>query len=203
MVEDLLSLIEEVRFDEIDIVKRHIKDFVLTQEDMSRFSFKNVIFENCKFINCNFEKSSFIDVLFESCDLSNSNFCDGYFNTCEFISCKAVGISLQNNKLQQLFIKDCNFNYSNWDSSLCNGVSLNQIDMSDTSITECVLKNIEFDNVEFMNTNFFKTLLKDIDLTKCKIGKVNISSDYKELRGAVISHIQAVDLVKLLGVVVK
>ena len=42
----------------------------LESEDLSCLSFINCMFENCTLTDCDFERSSFVDVTFISCDLS-------------------------------------------------------------------------------------------------------------------------------------
>jgi len=113
MVEDLLPLISQSKADENDISAKHVKEVSLNDTDISEICFKGIIFENCKFVDCSFQKSDFIDVIFKSCDLSNSNLSDGYFNRCQFISSKAIGVNIQNGNLQHLSILNSNFKYAN------------------------------------------------------------------------------------------
>jgi len=203
MIENLFPVIYESKTEETDIVKKHIKDAYLTKEDLSGIRFCSVIFENCKFIDCKIEKTSFLDVVFKNCDLSNSNLCDGYFNRCELFSSKWMGVNLYGNGFQQLAIVNCNFQYANFDNSNLNYVTISESDMSNASLTECKLKNLEIYNTQFINTNFFKTPLKGIDFTQSNIEHFIISDSYAELNGAIVNAFQAVDLAKLLGVVVK
>lgn len=203
IVEDLLPYIYQAKMEEIDIVKKRIKDIFITDEDLSHISFNEVIFENCKFINCSLERSSFIDVIFKSCDLSNSNFRDGYFNRCEFISCKCIGVNLSNSTLQQSYIMDSNFHYANFDRLNLNYIYFNESDMTSVNMTECKVKNFQTNATKFIKTNFFKTKLKGIDFTQSELENIIVSSNYTELEGAIINHFQAAGLIVLLGVVVK
>lgn len=200
---DFLPLIFEAKLEEMDVVKKHIKDAYLTKEDLSGISFSGVVFENCKFIDCIFEKASFLDVIFKSCDLSNSNFRDGYFNRCEFHSCKWMGVNLYANVFQHTSIIKCNFQYANFDYSNLKFVSISESDMSNSSLTECKLKNFESYNTRFISTNFFNTPLKGIDFTQSQIGGLIISSTNIELYGAIFNSSQAADLAKLLGIIVQ
>lgn len=187
----------------VDIVQQHIKDIDISGFSAHELSFRGVIFENCKLLDCDWEKASFIDVIFKNCDLSNSNFHDAYFNTCELIGGKAVGLNLQNASLQHVLISDCNFDYAYFDNSKFNSVIFKLSDLSNVSFTEVRFQNVELDEVKLHNTCFFKTSLRDIDFTSCQMSKIGLSNDFRELRGAVVNLYQAADLAKLLGVVVK
>ena len=46
----------------------------------------------------------------------------------------------------------------------------------------------------------FRTPLKDMDLSDCKIEKIILSDTFRELKGASINPLQAAELVRLLGV---
>jgi len=48
---------------------------------------------------------------------------------------------------------------------------------------------------------FFKTSLKGIDLSTCKIERVAVSIE--DIKGAIIDQFQAIDLLYLLGVKIK
>ena len=63
------------------------------------------------------------------------------------------------------------------------------------------LKNVCFDNVNLVYTRFLKTSLKDIDLSSCQIEGISISVE--DIKGAIINHLQAIDLLYLIGVKVK
>ena len=62
-------------------------------------------------------------------------------------------------------------------------------------------KNVCFDNVNLVYTRFLKTSLKDIDLSSCQIEGISISVE--DIKGAIINHLQAIDLLYLIGVKVK
>ncbi len=200
-VEDPLQFIRASQMDETDIAAKLIKDVSFENADLSKLCFKEVAFENCRFITCSFSKTDFIDVTMRSCDFSNSDMDEGYFNRCELVSCKGVGVNLQYASLQNLTVSDCNFQYANTDSAKIKNVSVVNSDISHASVTECKLSNLELDGVKLISTNFFKTLLKDIDFTKSRIEGILVSGE--ELKGAIVNSVQASELAKLLGLIIK
>lgn len=68
-------------------------------------------------------------------------------------------------------------------------------------LQETKIKNIYFENVDLCRTQFYKTSLKDIDLSSCKIEEIAISIE--DIKGAIIDQFQAIDLLYLIGVKLK
>lgn len=200
---NLMAAIDDARTAEIDIEDKKIYGICLEKSDLAATTFYRVTFDNCQLIQCTFEKASFIDVIFKNCDFSNSNFSEGYFNRCEFISCKFVGANLQDSNQQHISILECNFHYANFQNTSFSHVHIKDSDMSQANISECKLKSWSLDNTRFANTQFFKTPLKGIDFSHSEIDGIILSDQFVELQGAKVNTVQAVNLAKLLGVIVK
>ena len=141
-----------------------------------------------------------MDVIFRTCDFSGSLLEGGYLSRCEFHACKNVGGSLYRAFLQDVLFSGCNFGYANCNSSKWKNVSIADSSFSNADFGECSLKNLELSNVELVRVNFSHTPLAGIDFTASEIADILASA--WELRGAVVSPVQAAELAKLLGVVV-
>ena len=73
--------------------------------------------------------------------------------------------------------------------------------LSNASIQEAVFKNVEFKYSNLIGIQMFRTNLKDIDFTTCDItGLVVMPQD---LQGVIVDEYQAVELSRLLGIVIK
>lgn len=79
----------------------------LAGEDFYKLDLCASRFEKNRFINCDFEKTSFVDVVFENCDFSNSRFSMAYFHRCEFHNCKCLGTIFQDAVLKHVRILNC------------------------------------------------------------------------------------------------
>ena len=65
-------------------------------------------------------------------------------------------------------------------------------------------ENISFISNEFNEINFVGSLLKDIDLSSNNINKITVTPVNKnELDGVTLSPLQALEMIKLLGVKIK
>ena len=161
------------------------------------------VFENCRFDHCTFYKSNFIDLQFSHCDLSNSNFTESYFNRCRYDDVKAIGANFSQITANHLFFAACNLKYVNFDESKLSFIHFGQTTLEQGNLQSCKLKSVAFDECTLNGVNCFKTTLKGLDLTTCLIDGLSVSDDFRELKGVKVNALQAVELAKLLGVVVK
>jgi len=79
--------------------------------------------------------------------------------------------------------------------------SMIESDLSHANISECRLSNFTSKNTPFIGTSFFKTSLKGVNFTESDINGILVSSE--ELKGLIVNPAQAVELSKLLGLIVK
>lgn len=203
VVTDIPSLVSIALEDGTDIEHCHLKGAFLEDFDFGGVYFRNVIFEDCRLLGCQFSRCGFIDVLFKDCDMSNCDCSNAYFDRCEVDSSKWMGMNLTKGSMKQLTLKNSNLQYSNWDASTVQGLSASDCEMHNAIFSECKLKAVEWRNVRFISTDFFKTPLKGIDFSRCEIENLLVSDDHMELRGAIVNTFQAADFARLLGLVVR
>lgn len=202
VTDDLWALLAE-QPEEPYLANLHLHDVTLHSENLTGLSCNAMILENCKLTGCTLEKSSFVDVVFKNCDFSNSILSGCYLNRCELISCKWMGADLYESSLQQVYATGCNLGYTNLDNGVLTGVVLEGCDLDGASISICKLKSFEARDCRLRGVNFFKTPLEGIDLSSDNIEGIVTSDSHFELRGMVVSPLQAVELVALLGIKVK
>jgi len=63
------------------------------------------------------------------------------------------------------------------------------------------IKNIYFENSELVQAQFFRTKLKSVDLSTCEIN--GIVTSLQDIEGAIVNNFQAIELSKLMGIVIK
>lgn len=164
-----------------DIEKCIIRNTVLTQSDFSKASITDVVFYNCDLSNCNFSEANLVRV--------------------EFVNCKLVGSKFINSLLYNVYMSECVNKY----------INLSESSIRDCRFVICNLSNSYIESVEFKNTSFsecnligaqlFKTKLNKIDFSDSIIEGIVISPD--DLKGVIVSEMQALDLSRLLGLVIK
>lgn len=193
----------ECKEQEERLEEKHITKLDVLEEDLGGLCVSKVIFENCSFQDCSFEKAEFTDVIFRSCDFSNSNFSDGYFNRCHFLTSKGLGARFCGCVLQNVIIKECNLNYANFDSSKLEKIRIADTQLNNGNISQCKCKGVAWSGTRLTEASFFKTSLRGMDFTTCDISGLSLSDELMELKGAVVDLYQAAELAKRLGLVIK
>lgn len=200
---DFPLLAKECKAEDDVIAYRRFSGICIQEEDLSGISFEHVIFENCRMVHCSFSGGNFTDVIFRSCELSNCDFSSSYFLRTEIQAVKGIGANFNEARLIHVKIADSNFSYANFNEVRMDRFSALQSDFSEAFLTASRLKDTSVHEVCFNKANFYRTSLKGIDLTTCRISGIVISMEARELKGAVVNMFQAVELAKLLGVVVR
>ena len=211
-MDNLYKIIGNVKEESLEAVMKRAKE---TEEDIEGFKFinemfleldeENLEFKKCIFHNCKvqgkFEKTYFTYVIFENCDFSNCSFYESNFNNVYFKNCKFVGSNFIENRLNQINIDNCNFNYSNFNISTLRDCEIKESDFNNSEFEDVTFNKLIIKEDYFIGTRFFKTKLEGIDFTDCEIE--GISAEINDVKGMIVNHIQAVEVSKLLGIVVK
>lgn len=172
-------------------------------EDYGRLELSRTLLDGCRYTGCDFSKGSFVDVIFQKCDFSNCSFQDSFFQRCEFLSCKCMGTDFSKSKLSHVRMQDCNFRFASLNLTALEQVDLEAVDFTDASAAEVKMKGVSASGSQFINTNFFKTRLRGFDFSENELAAPIVSDQLTELAGCKITPVQAMELVKLLGVEVK
>ncbi|MCI8567110.1 MAG: pentapeptide repeat-containing protein [Lachnospiraceae bacterium] len=181
----------------------HIANAFLPDMDLSGQRFSGMFFENCRLPAGLFNRASFVDVRFKGCDFSNCFFEEAYFNRCEWISCKWVGASFEGASFRQTEIVSSNLQYCNLDHSLWDYARMKDCDLSQAYLSNCRLKKAELENCRLVRTSIHRTPLRGMDLTSCELGGLILSENFSELKGALVRADQALELSRLLGIVIQ
>jgi uncharacterized protein YjbI with pentapeptide repeats len=203
LIQNLAETVAKAKEEYNEIEAACIRDFELSEFDFSKLRWSDVVFENCRFTGCDFRKSEFVNVVFKKCDLSNSNFSDSYFHKIDFTGVKAVGAYFIDCVVEEVKIIGSNFSFVNFTKTKFKSCTFNETDMHEGVLSDCSLKTFAFDTVKLYKADFYKTMLKGIDLRTCDISGIVVSDTLQELKGAVVELIQAAELAKKIGIIIK
>lgn len=159
------------------------------------------VFKNVTFIDCDFERADLTDVIFENCNLSNVNFSDSGFYRVEFKKCKLTGTRFDESVLKSVSFKDCLGRYSNFSFSKIKGVAITESDFESAVFEEVKIESLTLENTNFRAAIFNGSLLDKVDFTKCRTEDIEVRPT--DIRGAIFTVSQALELTRLLGIVVK
>lgn len=161
---------------------------------------QNVVFENCRFLCCDFTKAYFSKVQFLNCDCSNSDFSDSYWSNSIVSRTKAQGAKFTNGVLKKTHFEFCKLDYANFGQAVLEDTSMVSCSFISAFLSELKLKRSSFHQNRFESTDFFKTSLKGVDLSDCELEGVLLSENFWEIKGAKLNALQAVEIAKLLGI---
>lgn len=202
ITEDENIIFDAIRTDE-KITEKHLKNITINGADLTALAFAECILEKCKFIDCKLHKVSFANTIIKNCDFSNSDALDTYFSNCRIDTSKFMGTVITGAIWKYVSVFDSNFVYANLDLTKFSDVDIERCDFTTADMNECRIKNTNLTDVNFTECGFFKTRLADIDFSTCIIDGIRVSTDKSELSGMTVNVYQAVDLSKLLGIIIK
>lgn len=173
---------------------------------LQNFQERRLEFSGCSFVRCRFEEISvrwlsFTDCVFDGCDFSNAGLRNAALRRVEIRSSRAVGTDISDAWLAHALFTGCRMDYAGYGKSKLESVRFEDCDLKETSFSGCLLKSAEFDRCDLSAAELLGTPLKGVDFRTCRIDGIRLAGG--ELYGAVVSPEQAVELSKLLGIVVK
>ena len=161
----------------------------------------NCLFRNVTFTDCRLHSAQLSDIRFEGCDLSNLALDGAALNRVEFVGCKLLGAALPDATLNHVRLERCNGRYLNLSGSRLRQVRFTECDLTEAALNDCRLDGVAFEGCTLRSTEFSHTPLRGIDLRQSQLGDLRLTVD--DLRGAIVAPSQALDLLPLLGVVVR
>jgi uncharacterized protein YjbI with pentapeptide repeats len=140
------------------------------------------------------------DVRFVKCDLSNAVFRGFEARRVEFIDCRLLGIKAISCNWQDVLLEDCDARYAQFNGGV---------------VRSCEFKGTRLDEADFRGVNLAGTIfrnasLRRADLSGAKLNTTNLRGadidglvvHAEDLRGALVTPPQAMDLARLLGLVI-
>ncbi len=163
---------------------------------------KGCTFKNMRFTGADFEGAYWQNVIFDTCDLSGIKAPDATLQKCEFRACRLTGA-----QFAAAGINDVRFIRCNADMVCFAEALLKNVHFSDCRLQSAVFSDLRprstfaFEDCNLMRSEFLHTPLKGQNLTTCDID--GLSLEGAELRGAVVTALQACELARLLGVIIQ
>ena len=112
-----------------------------------------------------------------------------------------MGSGFSETTLNHLFVSGCNAQYLNLAMSKMNQVQFSNCDLQFSSLNDCRLQNFALEHCTLVGADFSHTRLKGVDLRSSQISGLQLN--LSDLQGAIVSSIQAMELLPLLGVIIE
>jgi len=185
---------ERLKF--IDDLKNY--DVILTTYGTLRMDIDK--YEDVTFDYCDLRKIDMMDVVFENCNLSNISFSKGSIYRTEFINCKLMGTRFDECSMKNVLFNSSLGKYSNFAYAKLDGVNIIESDFQSSVFQELQIKKLAFDSTNLSKAVFYNTKLKGIDFTTCNIDDIQLGVN--DISGASVSVVQALELTRLMGIII-
>lgn len=164
--------------------------------------FSGCVFKNCKFFEVSFFDCTFENCRFENCDLASISIKHTSFQDVLFIDSKLTGIQWNDASIPlDVNFRRCLLNYSGFIG----------VDLRNTEMVECQLKEVDFTEAnltkanckysDFSGARFINTDLTHTDLTDAT--NYSIHPDGNKLRKTKFSLPEALSLLEVYDIIIK
>ncbi len=174
----------------------------LAYDEASGASFDTVAFRSCVFDNVDFSRCAFRDARFEGCRFIRCSMERAWLDHCDFLSCSAPGLNLLQARLATVLIEDTDLSYANLSEVSASHLVVRSSRLNEAALQRAKLKDVSLRACDLVRVDVFGTPLVGIDVSTCRFEAPVLSDGHRELRGAVVSAQQALDLSSLLGLVI-
>jgi uncharacterized protein YjbI with pentapeptide repeats len=174
--------------------------------DFSQQSADDLLFEYVSCKRVSFNQSSLtlaqlFDVRLESCDLAGAEWEKAHLRRVEFNGCRLVGFRLSDASVEDVQLSKCNAELGRFWSCSFKAARFDHCVLRETSFANSDLAGVIFRNCDLSQADLRDTKLKGADLRGSTITGMQVG--IKELQGAIVTPIQAIQLAGLLGVTVQ
>ena len=187
--------------DEGDLPGYVLEGIDFSREDVRGWDFRECVLRKCTLADADLRGCSFIDVIFDHCDLSGCQMENAVFQRVRFDTCRMTGADMPHMVMRNVSFDDCKADYLNLFSGKVNLARMAGCNLSESVWDSVQWQHMEWDGCDLTRATVHFTSLKGLDLRTCKLDGLLV--DIPALRGAVVTPLQAAELAKLLGLVVK
>ena len=173
----------------------------LSGRKLTGFSAKSSIFEGVSFAGCHIPSPRFRDVRLVKCDLSNAKLRGFEATRVEFIDCRLTGMIAIECRWQDVLVENCDGRYAKISDGELHACEFKGSNFAEADFRTTDLEGAIFTQVTLHRADFSHSKLRSADLRGAGIDGMIVTAE--DVRGAIVSPTQAMDLARLLGLVIK
>jgi uncharacterized protein YjbI with pentapeptide repeats len=178
----------------------------ISDAELVRQVASSVIFEQARLQHVNFTQSRLprprlLDVLLETCDLTGAIWEQARLQRVTFNGCRLMGVQLLEARCEDVVFHDCTLENGIFASAAFKTARFENCNLHEAAFTEADLTHAVFQRCDLTHADLRGSKLSGADLRGSIISGMQVGA--QELKGAIIDPTQAVQVVNLLGVIVK
>ena len=163
--------------------------------------FSACVFERCAFRENDVKRVSFVDCVLDHCDLSNMRFDRATFQRVRFQNCRMTGVSFGDAALMNALFQSCAMDYASFSDTKLDRVCLAENRMRESVWASVAMSHVAWVKNDLTRAQWHRTPLKGMDMRTCEVEAWAI--DTGDLRGVRVTPLQALELSRLLGLVIE
>ena len=183
--------LEESCIQNIDLSGRKIPSFVAW----------NSLFDRVSFARCEISSLRLRDVRLVKCDLSNAVLRGFEASRVELIECRLIGMRAIECHWQDVLVDNCDMRYAQLNDGKIRSSEFRESHLGESDLRGTNLEGAIFAHVMLHRADLSRAKLRGADLRGAEIEGITVQAE--DLRGAIVSAPQAVDLASLLGLIIK
>jgi uncharacterized protein YjbI with pentapeptide repeats len=199
--ENVAAVLPEPLDDHADYENFALADSDFEEAVAASISFRRIHFQRCGFARTELRRVEFSDVRFEACNLAGANWESAQMNRILLEDSGLVGAHFIDATFDDVVVRDAN----------CDMTIFWKARFARVRFERCTLRRVSFEGADLTGVIFSECDLAGADLRGAKLAGTDfrgsridgISAEARDLRGAIISPDQAVEVVGLFGVTVK
>lgn len=173
----------------------------LTERILTRPHFETVIFTQLIATTTRFDHLRLEDVRFAGGNLANAAWPNMSCVRAEFINCRMTGFSTEEALFHDTIFRDCKIDLAQFYQAKMRSVRFEECPLTGADFRKADLTGVAFVRCDLNNTDFTGATLTGADLRGCQIDGMRAGPD--ELRGAIVDEVQALALVRAMGITVE
>jgi len=173
----------------------------LLKQAASSVTFEQTLLRRVNFTQTRLPKLRLLDVQLDACDLTGAIWEEARLQRVSFNGCRLMGVQLLAARCEDMIFHDCTlesaiFASTNFKAARFENCSLREIVFAEADLTHVVFQHCDLTHADLRGSKLAGADLRGSIINGMQVGVL-------ELKGAIIDPTQAVQVVNLIGVVVR
>ncbi len=161
----------------------------------------NLVFDRVSFANSEIASLRLFDARFVGCDLSNPMLRACEATRVEFVDCKLTGLNAFGCRFEDVLMERCDASFSHLSEGRFHHCEIISSEFREAALNGISFEGTRMKDVVLRKADLAEANLSGLDLTNCNIEEISLR--VTDLRGAIVSPAQAMDLARFLEVVIR